>query len=71
MAKKTVRTIADAMSCASKISEGKACSATEMKATIRLLSMGLKTARTTAKAAKREAIEAKDMVRSLLSRVGL
>jgi outer membrane murein-binding lipoprotein Lpp len=71
MAKKTVKTIADAMSCAAKIADGRACTQAEMKATIRLLSMGLKTARSTAKAARREATEAKDNFRALLGRVGL
>lgn len=71
MAKKTVKTIADAMACAAKIADGKACTAAEMKATIRILAMGLKTARSTAKAAKREAGEAKDMFKALLGRVGL
>jgi hypothetical protein len=70
-ARKTVKTIADAMSCAAKIADGKACTQAEMKATIRILATGLKTARSTAKAAKREAGEAKDMFRALLGRVGL
>lgn len=59
------------MSCANKLASGKSCTMAEMKATIRLLNGALKTARATAKAAKREAVEAKDMFRSLLSRVGL
>jgi hypothetical protein len=69
--KKQVKTIADAMSCAAKIADGKACTQAEMKATIRLLAMGLKTARSTAKAARREAGEAKDNFKALLSRVSL
>jgi len=72
MAKRAeIKTIADAMSCAVKMSNGVTCTQAEMKATVRLLHGGLKTARTTAKMAKREALEAKDMVRTLLSRVGL
>lgn len=71
MAKKAVKTIADATSCAVKLAEGKACTQQELKATVAILYAGLKTARATAKVAKREAAEAKDMVRTLLSRVGL
>ena len=43
----------------------------ELKATVLLLNTALKTARSTAKAAKREAGEAKDMVSKLLGRIGL
>lgn len=71
MAKKVVKTIADASSCAAKLAEGKACTMAEMKATIRILNAALKTARSTAKAAKREAKSATDNFRALLSRVGL
>jgi hypothetical protein len=42
-----------------------------MKATIRILNSALKTARSTAKAAKREARTATENFRGLLSRVGL
>lgn len=71
MAKKQIETIADASACAAKIAAGKPCTVQEMKATINLLNSALKTARSTAKVAKREAAEAKDMVKSLLSRIGL
>jgi uncharacterized protein GlcG (DUF336 family) len=72
MAKKNVvKTIADASSCAAKLAEGKACTMAEMKATIRILNSALKTARSTAKAAKREARTATENFRGLLSRVGL
>jgi len=68
---KQIKTIADATSCASKIANGNACTQAEMKATIRILMAALRTARSTAKSAKREAVDAKDMLKSLLSRVGL
>lgn len=71
MARKTIKTIADATSCASKIANGQSCTQAEMKATIRILNGALKTARSTAKAAKREALNANDMLKSILSRVGL
>lgn len=72
MAKKNmVRTIADASACAAKLAEGKSCTMGEMKSTIRILNAALKTARSTAKAAKREAKSASDNFRALLSRVGL
>lgn len=66
-----IKTIADAMMCANKLANGQSCTQAEMKATIRILNAGLKTARATAKAARREAAGASDMLRSLLSRVGL
>ena len=66
-----VNTIADAMKCATKLAEGRSCTQAEMKATIRLLNGALKTARATAKVAKREAKEAKDMLGRALSRIGL
>lgn len=68
---KTVKTIADASRCAAKLAEGKACTQAELKATVSILNAALKTARATAKVAKREAAEAKDMVGKLLSRIGL
>ena len=71
MAKKSVKTIADATACAVKLAEGKACTQAELKATVAILYGALKTARSTAKVAKREALEAKDMVGKLLSRIGL
>lgn len=71
MAKKAIRTVAEAMSCANKVSNGQACTQAEMKSTIRILNGALKTARVTARVAKREALEAKDMLRSVLARVGL
>ena len=71
MAKKVVKTIADASACAAKLAEGKACTMAEMKATIRILNAALKTARSTAKAAKREAKSATESFRLLMSRIGL
>lgn len=71
MVKKAVKTIADASKCAVKVSEGRACTQAELKATVAILYGALKTARATAKVAKREAKEAKDMVGKLLSRIGL
>ena len=43
----------------------------ELKATVMLLNTAMKTGRATARIAKREALEAKDMLKSLLGRVGL
>ena len=72
MAKKnSVKTIADASRCAAKVAAGQACTMAELKATVAVLNTALKTARSTAKVAKREAMEAKDMVGKLLSRIGL
>lgn len=63
--------IAQAMKCAAKIESGRSCTVAEMKATVRLLKQGLTGARATARAAKTAASEAKDMLQSVLSRVGL
>jgi len=65
------QTIAQAMKCANKVARGQACTMSELKATVQLLNSALKTARTTAKVAKREAGEAKEMVSKLLGRIGL
>jgi len=43
----------------------------EMKSTIRILNQALRTARVTARAAKKEAKSASESFRALLSRVGL
>lgn len=64
-----VKTIADATKCAAKLAEGKSCTAAELKATVAILHGALKTARATAKTAKREASEAKEMVKALLARL--
>lgn len=72
MAKKNdIKTIADASACAAKVAAGKPCTMAELKATVSVLNMALKTARSTAKTAKREAMEAKDMLGKLLGRIGL
>lgn len=69
--KNEVKTIADASRCAAKVAAGKACTMAELKATVAVLNNALKTARSTAKIAKREAAEAKEMMGKLLARIGL
>ena len=50
MARKvTVTTIADALRCARKLKQGKACTMQELKSTVMLLEQGMKTAQRTAK----------------------
>lgn len=71
MASKTPINIAQALACAAKVKAGKACTVAEMRATITLMSQALSTARSTAKAAKREADEAKEMLSRALGRLGL
>jgi len=71
MARTTPKTIADASRCAAKVAAGKPCTMAELKATVSLLNTAMKTARATARVAKREAGEAKDMLKSVLGRVGL
>ena len=67
----TPETIAQASACAAKVARGQACTMAELKATVLLLNTALKTARSTAKVAKREAGEAKEMGSKLLGRIGL
>lgn len=71
MASKVPINIAQALSCAAKVKAGKSCTVAEMKATITLMSQALSTARASAKAAKREAAEAKEMLGRALGRLGL
>jgi len=66
-----VKTIADALKCASKVNAGQACSAAEMRATVKLLSSALKTAKSTASTVKKQLKRSDDMVARLLSKVGL
>jgi len=66
-----VKTIADAMKCASKVNAGQACSAAELRATVKLLSQALKTAKATARAAKRSLKESDNMVTRLMAKIGL
>lgn len=66
-----VTTIADAMKCASKVNQGKHCSMAEMKATIKLLERGLRTARQTARILRDQRDDSKDMVRALMAKIGL
>lgn len=66
-----VKTIADALKCASKINEGKACTAAEMRATIKLLDTGLKTARRSLRSAREDLKRSDNMVTRLLAKIGL
>lgn len=66
-----VRTIADAMKCASKVNNGQACSASELRATVKLLSAALKTAKATARAAKKQLKQSDNLVTRLMAKLGL
>jgi len=66
-----ITTIADALKCASKINAGKACSASEMRATIKLLDTALKTARRTARTTKQALTRSDNMVTRLMAKIGL
>lgn len=66
-----VTTIADALKCASKISNGKACSASEMRATIKLLDTGLKTSRRTVRELKHQLSRSDGLVTRLMAKIGL
>ena len=66
-----VKTIADAMKCASKVNAGQACTASELRATVKLLSSALKTAKSTARAAKNQLKASDNMVTRLMAKIGL
>ena len=66
-----ITTIADALKCASKINAGKACTASEMRATIKLLDTGLKTSRRTVRELKRQLTRSDGLVQRLMSKIGL
>ena len=66
-----ITTIADALKCASKINAGKACSASEMRATIKLLDTALKTSRRSLRAAKQQLTRSDNMVTRLMAKIGL
>jgi len=66
-----ITTIADALKCASKVKAGKACSASEMRATIKLLDTALKTARRTARTTKQALARSDNMVTRLMAKIGL
>ncbi len=66
-----ITTIADALKCAAKIKAGKACSASEMKATITLLDTALKTSRRSLRAARQQLTRSDNMVTRLMAKIGL
>lgn len=66
-----VKTIADALKCASKVNAGQACSPAELRATVKLLSSALKTAKSTARMAKKQLKDSDNMVTRLMSKLGL
>lgn len=66
-----ITTIADALKCAKKVNDGKACSATELRATVKLLSTALKTARRTARSTKEALARSDNMVTRLMAKIGL
>jgi len=66
-----VTTIADALKCASKIKAGKACSAAEMRATIKLLDTAVRTSRRSLRLTKQQLSRSDNMVQRLLAKVGL
>ena len=70
-ARKAITTIAQASSCVAKMRTGKSCSAAEMRATALLLDQALKTARRNTKGLRDQLARSEDMVKSLLSRIGL
>lgn len=66
-----ITTIAQASQCVAKMRQGKSCSAAEMRATALLLDGALKTARRSSRTLKEQLARSEDMVKTLLSRVGL
>jgi len=59
------------MKCASKVNAGQACSAAELRATVKLLNSALKTAKATARAAKNQLKASDNMVTRLMAKIGL
>ena len=66
-----ITTIADALKCAAKVKAGKSCSASEMRATIALMSTALSTSRRSLRAAKDSLARSDNMVTRLMSKIGL
>ena len=66
-----VKTIADALKCASKVNAGQACSPAELRSTVKLLSSALKTAKSTARLAKNQLKASDNMVTRLMGKLGL
>lgn len=67
MARKvTVTTIADALRCARKLKQGKACTMQELKSTVMLLETGMKTAQRTVK----ELRDRNDFMERLMNSMG-
>jgi hypothetical protein len=70
-ARSKITTIAQALRCVSNIKQGKACSQADMKATILLLDMALKTSRRGLRATKKALSRSDGMVTRLLAKIGL
>lgn len=66
-----ITTIADALKCASKINAGKACSASEMRATIKLLNTALRTSKRSLRTVKDNLARSDNMVTRLMAKIGL
>ncbi len=66
-----ITTIADALKCAAKVKAGKACSASEMRSTITLMSTALSTSRRSLRAAKDSLARSDGMVTRLMAKIGL
>lgn len=66
-----ITTIADALKCAAKVKAGKACSASEMRSTITLMSTALSTSRRSLRAAKDSLTRSDSMVTRLMAKIGL
>lgn len=69
LAKVTVRTIADATKCATKVKDGKACTQAELRATVLLLNEAQKSSRRSLALAKKMLVEKTQMVSELLGSV--
>lgn len=66
-----ITTIADALRCASKVNQGKACSMAELRATVTLLDTARKTALRTARSTKTALMRSDNMVTRLMAKIGL
>jgi len=70
-ARTKIISVAQALRCASQVRQGKACSQSDLRATVLLLDTAVKTARRTASATKRALLSSDNMVTRLLAKIGL
>ena len=66
-----ITTIGDAAKCLAKMRAGKSCTAAEAKATAMILGTALDSSKRGSRLPRKQLVESKQLVQSLLSRIGL